>query len=134
MIHTFDSHYRGPCRQERAEQIDAISWLVVHYPAEFALIFHAPNESAGNAFHHSIRAKEGVKAGVFDIIHLGGTDQWRAGCFEMKRLDRTKSKVSAEQKAWGEAADSRGCFVAICYGFEEFKKAWLFYLSGLRSE
>ena len=133
MIRTYDSHFRGPCRTERAEQIDCISWLGYHYPAEFALIWHTPNESSGNAFHHSLRVKEGVKAGVPDIIHVGGTDIWRAGLFELKRLDRTKSRLSDEQKAFLEAADARGCFSAVCYGFEQFKVAWIEYLSGLRS-
>ena len=133
MIRTYDSHFRGHCRTERAEQIDCISWLGYHYPAEFSLIWHTPNESSGNAFHHSLRVKEGVKAGVPDIIHIGGTEIWRAGLFELKRQDRTKSRLSDEQKAFLEAADARACFAAVCYGFEQFKVAWLEYLSGLRS-
>ena len=129
MIHTYDSHYRGPCRQERAEQIDCMSWLSYNYPAEYALTFHVPNESRGTPMHYAMRAKEGVKAGVPDIIHLGGTAKWRCGLFELKRLDRTKSRVSDEQTYFLEAADSAGSFVAICYGFEQFKLAWLDYLS-----
>lgn len=128
MIRTYDSYYRGPCRAERAEQIDAISWLAHNYPDHYALTFHVPNESAGNAFHYAIRAKEGVKAGVPDIIHLGGTYRWRAGLFELKRCDATKSRLSKDQRDFLEAADARGCFAAVCYGFEEFKKAWQDYL------
>jgi hypothetical protein len=133
MIKVYGGLHRGPCRTERAEQIDAISWLTYHYPVEATLTFHAPNETAGNAFHHAMRAKEGVKAGVPDIIHLGGTDVWRAGLFEMKRLDRTKSRLSDEQREFLESASERGCFAAVCYGFEAFKEAWIFYMSGLRS-
>ena len=133
MIRIYDSGFRGKCRTERAEQIDCISWLAYNYPAEFALSWHTPNESSGNAFHHSLRVKEGVKAGVPDIIHIGGTDVWRAGLFELKRLDRTKSRLSDEQRAFLSSADERGCFAAVCYGFENFKIAWTEYLSGLRS-
>ena len=133
MIRTYDSGFRGKCRTERAEQIDCISWLGYHYPAEFALCFHCANETLGTKMHYAMRAKEGVKAGVPDIIHIGGTDVWRAGLFELKRLDRTKSRLSDEQRAFLEAADARGCFAAVCYGFENFKVAWLEYLSGLRS-
>ena len=133
MIRLYDSGFRGECRTERAEQIDSISWLAYNYPEEFALSWHTPNESSGNAFHHSLRVMEGVKAGVPDIIHIGGTDVWRAGLFELKRLDRTKSRISDEQRAFLESADARGCFAAVCYGFEQFKVSWLEYLSGLRS-
>lgn len=132
-IRTYDSHYRGPCRVEKAEQIDCISWLGYHYPAEFALCFHVPNESRGTQMHYAMRAKEGVKAGVPDIIHIGGTDLWRAGLFELKRLDRTKSRLSDEQRDFLEASDARGCFSAVCYGFDQFKVAWIDYLSCLRS-
>lgn len=128
MVRIYNSGHKGDCRSERAEQIDCISWLSFNYPDEYALIFHCPNESAGNAFHHSMRHKEGVKPGIPDIIHLGGTDQWRSGLFELKRLDARKSKVSAEQKAILELADARGSFAAICYGFECFKLAWIDYL------
>lgn len=78
--------------------------------------------------HYAMRHKEGVKAGIPDIIHLGGTDVWRSGLFELKRLDARKSKVSAEQKAILELADARGSFSAVCYGFEQFKLAWIDYL------
>lgn len=128
MIHTYDSHHRGACRSERAEQIDAMSWLAYNYPDHYRLCFHVPNESAGNAMHYAMRHKEGVKAGVPDIIHLGGAGSWRCGLFELKRLDRTKSRVSHEQTAFLEAAAEAGCFAAVCYGFEQFKVAWLDYL------
>lgn len=127
-IKVYGGEYRVACRSERAEQIDAISWLAYNYPAEYALCFHVPNESAGNAMHYAMRHKEGVKAGVPDIIHLGGSGKWRCGLFELKRLDRTKSRVSHEQTAFLEAAAEAGCFAAVCYGFEMFKVAWLEYL------
>lgn len=133
VVRAYDSHFRGPCRTERAEQIDCISWLGYHYPVEFALVFHCANETRGTQMHYAMRHKEGVKAGVPDIIHIGGTEIWRAGLFELKRMDRTKSRLSHEQKAFLEDGDARGCFSSVCYGFEQFKVAWLDYLSGLRS-
>lgn len=128
MIRIYDSGFRGDCRREKAEQIDCISWVSFNYPDEFKLTFHPENESMGNAAHHSMRIKEGVKAGIPDIIHLGGTDKWRSGLFELKRLDARKSKVSAEQKVILELADERGSFAAVCFGFEQFKLAWIDYL------
>lgn len=125
MIHIFDSHYRGPCPTERVEQINAMSWQELAYPDRAPLCFHVPNESRGTAAHHQIRRKEGVKAGVSDIIDLSCSVP---GVFEMKRLDRTKSKTLQSQKDFLAAADAKGHFVAICYGFLQFKLAYIEYV------
>lgn len=124
MIRIYDSGYRGDCRNERAEQIDSISWLAFNFPERFPLIFHCPGETKASPQHMQMRAKEGVKAGPPDIIDLGGI----VGLFEMKRLDRTKSKLSKDQKTFLQAGDDTGHFAAIVYGFEQFKLAYADYL------
>lgn len=123
-IHTYDSHYRGPCRTERCEQIDSMGWLEKHHPDRWKLIFHCPNEVKASAQYMQMRKKEGVKAGVSDIIDFG---QIR-GAFELKRLDRTKSRVTKEQREFLQEVADTGGFAAICYGFDEFKKAYADYL------
>lgn len=128
MIRIYDSGYRGDCRAERMDQIDAISWLAFNHPERFPLIFHCPGETKAKPQHMQMRAKEGVKPGVPDIIDLGGV----VGLFEMKRLDRTKSKVSKEQMDILGKAAAQGHFAAICYGFAEFKLAYADYLEFVR--
>ena len=128
MIHIYDSNYRGECRSERCEQIDSISWLAFNYPERFPLIFHCPGETKASPQHMQMRAKEGVRAGVPDIIDLGSV----VGLFELKRLDRTKSRLSKDQGRFLEAADDAGHFVAICYGFSEFRRAYADYLEFVR--
>lgn len=130
MIRTYDSGYRGDCRTERCEQIDSISWLAFNYPERFPLIFHCPGETKASPQHMQMRAKEGVRAGVPDIIDLGGI----VGLFELKRLDRTKSKVSREQREFLENGVDAGHFTAICYGFEQFKLAYADYLAFIASK
>jgi hypothetical protein len=130
MIRIYDSNYRGECRTERCEQIDCISWLKHNYPERWPLIFHCPGETKASPQHMQMRAKEGVKAGPPDIIDL---DRW-PGLFELKRLDRTKSKVSKEQKEFLLAGDSNGHFAAIVYGFDQFKLAYADYLSFIASK
>lgn len=125
MIRIYDSGYRGDCRTERCEQIDSISWLSFNYPERFPLIFHCPGETKASPQYMQMRAKEGVRAGVPDIIDLGGV----VGLFELKRLDRTKSKVSREQREFLENGVDAGHFTAICYGFEQFKLAYADYLA-----
>lgn len=130
MIRIYDSGYRGECRNERAEQIDCISWLKHNYPDRWPLIFHCPGETKASPRHMQMRAKEGVKAGPPDIIDL---DRW-PGLFELKRLDRTKSKVSKEQKDFLLVGAERGHFAAIVYGFEQFKMAYADYLAFIASK
>lgn len=121
VVRIYDSGYRGPCKSERCEQIDAMSWQEFNYPDRAILCFHPANESMGTAKHHELRRKEGVKPGVSDIIDLSGCV---VGIFEMKRLDRTKSKTSKAQKDFLAAGDAAGHFVAICYGASQFMLAY----------
>lgn len=129
MTKIYDSGYRGECRSERMEQIDAISWLSFNYPDRFSLVFHCPSETKAKPQYMQMRAKEGVRAGVPDIIDLGEI----VGLFEMKRLDSVKSKVSPEQRAFLANATLAGHFAAVCYGFEEFKRAYADYLAFVES-
>lgn len=125
MIHIYDSHYRGECRSERCEQIDAMTWQAFNYSDRAPLCFHVANEARGTAAHHHLRQKQGVKPGVPDIIDLSCSVP---GLFEMKRLDRTKSSVSRHQKSFLASADAKGHFVAICYGYEQFQLAYAYYV------
>jgi len=132
MIHTYGHRTPGKCRSETAEQMDCMSWLECHYPDRAGLCFHPSNETTvdkrkpGWAMHLEKRRRMGVKKGAPDIIDLWGTDRWRSGVFELKALN---GKATKEQVEFLESADARGSFCAICYGFEEFKKAWLDYLA-----
>lgn len=126
MTRTYGGTYRGPCRSEDCEQIDFMSWLEVHHPERYPLCFHVPNEIRASAQYMQKRKKMGVKPGVADTVDTNGPV---IGFFEMKRLDRTKSKVSKDQRDFLAAADARGHFTAICYGCEAAKEAYADFLS-----
>ena len=128
IIHIYNSHYRGPCRSEDCEQIDSMGWLERNHPERWPLIFHCPNETRASPQYMQKRQKMGVKAGVSDIIDFG---QIR-GAFELKRLDGSKSKASRDQLAFLQATSDSGGFAAICYGFEEFKRAYADFLEFAR--
>lgn len=130
VIRVYDSGYRGECRREEYEQIDCASWLEFNHPDRWPLIFHSPNETKATAHYMQKRQKMGVKPGVPDIIDAGGV----VGLFELKRLDRTQSKVSKEQKEFLQAGADAGHFVAVCYGFEQFKRAYADYLEVVRQK
>lgn len=126
MIHTYNPNHRGPCRSERMEQIDAMGWLEKQYPDRWPLIYHVPNETRASPQHMQMRRKEGVKAGVPDIIDANGPV---TGFFEMKRQDSSKSRLSPDQRAFLELAAEKGHFCAVCYGFESFKQAYADFLA-----
>ncbi len=123
-IQIYDSGFRGRCRTERCEQIDCMGWLEKNHPDRWPLIFHVPNETRGTASHMQMRKKEGVKAGVSDIIDFSAV----RGAFELKRLDRTQSRVTKEQRDFLQQVADSGGFAAICYGFEQFRLAYSDYL------
>lgn len=124
MIRTYDSHYRGECRQEWLEQIDCMGWLEYNHPERWPLCFHTPNEVKANAQYMQKRQKMGVRPGVADIIDFGAI----RGAFELKRVDKSKCKISVEQRAFLKSVDESGGFAAIVYGFQEFKRAYADYL------
>jgi len=125
MTRTYGGTYRGECRSETCEQIDCMGWLEHNHPERFALCFHTPNETKASAQYMQKRQKMGVKPGVPDVIDLAGPVP---GLFELKRLDRAKSKLSNEQRDFLTAADARGHFTAVCYGFSAFKEAYAEFL------
>lgn len=128
MIRIYDSGYRGDCRQEWAEQIDAMGWLEFNHPDRWPLCFHVPNEIKASPQYMQKRQKMGVKSGVSDIIDFGLI----RGAFELKRLDKSKCSVSKEQRDFLKAVDESGGFAAIVYGFEQFKLAYADYLEFVR--
>jgi hypothetical protein len=128
MIRIYDSNYRGECRVETIEQIDCASWLQYNYPDRWQLIWHTPNETKATASYMQKRQKMGVKSGVSDIIDFGLV----RGAFELKRLDKSKCKVSKDQREFLAAVDASGGFAAIVYGFEQFKLAYADYLKFVR--
>lgn len=120
-IRIYGGDYRGECRTERCEQIDAMGWLEKNHPERYPLIFHVPNETKANAQHMQMRAKQGVKAGVADIIDFGEV----RGAFELKRQDSRKSRLSPQQREFLQSVADSGGFAAVCYGSEEFKRAYV---------
>ncbi|MNQ42911.1 hypothetical protein D3C85_566230 [compost metagenome] len=105
-----------------------MGWLEFNHPDRWPLIWHTPNETKATASYMQKRQKMGVKAGVGDIIDFGRI----RGAFELKRLDKSKCKVSKDQRDFLQATDDSGGFAAIVYGYEQFKLAYADYLEFVR--
>lgn len=121
----YDDAAKGYCRHEVSEQIDAMAWLKEFYPDARKLTFHVPNESDSKPQHRASLQQQGVTSGVSDTITLWGP----GAAFEMKRLIKSKSCVSKEQRDFLANAVAQKKFAALCYGASAFKQAWVDYLA-----
>lgn len=126
-IWVFDSGYRGDCPKEETDQISYGLWMQHHFPD--VLWFHVPNETGTRSGPQFIekRRRMGVRSGVSDNVILTRGINHKCGLIELKRRDKTKSKVSKSQNQVLEEAIAEGHFGAIAYGLEGIKKATLFY-------
>ena len=128
MIEIYDSGYRGPCRHEDAEHIDCVAWVRYHYPEHAKLILHPVNESKVPAQYRGKLSKMGLLPGVSDLILLYPATGHPYAMFELKRRDRTKSRLSTTQRGTLMAGDNVGAFASVCYGFDQFKIAFAKYI------
>lgn len=126
-IWVFDSGYRGDCPKEETDQISYGLWMQHSFPD--VLWFHVPNETGTRSGPQFIekRRRMGVRSGVSDNVILTRGINHKCGLIELKRRDKTKSKVSKSQNQVLEETIAEGHFGAIAYGLEEIKKATLFY-------
>lgn len=126
-IWVFDSGYRGECPLEETDQMAYGLWMQYRFPS--ALWFHVPNETGTKSGPQFVekRRKMGVRSGVSDNVILTNGVNHKCGLIELKRRDKTKSKVSLPQIEVLECAIAEGHFGAIAYGLEELKRATLFY-------
>lgn len=97
-----------------------IAWVRKHYPT--VLVFAIPNGEKRDPVTAKRLQEEGVLAGVPDLFIADG----RPGLFiEMK--EPMRGRVSTAQKEMLPALASAGYSVAVCYGYEEAKTAFLNY-------
>jgi hypothetical protein len=127
MIRIYDSGYRGKCRYEDAEHIDCVAWVRHHHLDMAKLLLHPANESMIPVQYRSKLSKLGLLTGASDLILLVPLCNHPYALFELKRRDRTKSRLSKAQRDVLTAADGVGAFASVCYGFEEFKRAFIEY-------
>ena len=126
-IRVFDSGYRGECPKEETDQIGYGLWMQHRFPD--VLWFHVPNETGTRSGPQFVekRRRMGVRSGVSDNVILTHGINHKCALIELKRRDKTKSKVSKSQTDVLEEAIVEGHFGAIAYGLDEIKKATLFY-------
>ncbi len=127
-VKVYDSGYRGDCVTEEIDQINSVSWFRYTYPEYHYLFFHPVNEGKIPVQYRAKLKKCGMLPGMSDCVLLVSSMEYPYALIELKRKDRTKSKISSDQRAVLNAAADGGAFAAIACGAEEFKKAVADYL------
>ncbi len=115
----YGGEYRGKCPVESAEQITVINYIRDICPN----VIHPRNEGKRTYNQTTKQKAEGLTVGASDIIIPGNP----AFVCELKRKDRTKSRVEPDQVDYLRESLQLGSFGCIAYGHEaaiEAFKEW----------
>lgn len=113
-------------------QESCVTWFRLQYPKLALLLFAVPNGGqrshrtmvrAGRVITYSPEAqqmrREGVTAGVADLILLTPRKGYASLCIEMKTEDKG-SKQRDSQKEWQQAAEAFGNKYVVCRTLDDF--------------
>lgn len=113
-----DPDFRGDCPSEAAEQITFFNEMRRKYPDTWGRIAtHIRNEGKKSPQQVRREKAEGMIKGASDII-VGGF------YCELKRRDRTRSKISPEQIEYLETINQLGFYGCIALGWEAAMEAF----------
>lgn len=112
----YDSGYRGPCPLEQIEQITMINYVRDYFPN----VIHPRNEGKRSYSKAAREKAEGLTPGASDIIIPARVPF----VCELKREDRTKSRLTKVQKKYLKICSALGCFACVAYGHHQAIKAF----------
>lgn len=112
--------------EESDTQCACVRWFRLQYPEFHPLLFAVPNGGARNLREGARLKREGVVAGVADLILLMPRGGFHALCIEMKTDEGHQSK---EQKAWQKAVEEQGAKYVVCRSFDDFYNVVTNYIS-----
>lgn len=119
---------KRPTPLEAAEQerlFQWAAWMGGQHP-ELALLFHIPNGGSRNKIEAANLKRQGVKAGVSDLMLPVARGRFYGLFIEMKA---GKNKATEKQLAFLDAVQKQGYAAIICYSAEEAAEALLKYLT-----
>ena len=110
-----DVSWRGNCPTETVEAVTFFSFVRRQWPNDIGLIAtHIKNEGKRRNGQANWDKAQGMIKGASDIIIPGRV----TFTCELKRRDHTKSKISAAQIEYLEAAQANGAFACVALGWE----------------
>lgn len=98
-------------------QSSCVSWFDLQYPKLSPLLFAVPNGGSRNKLEAVNLKRQGVKAGVADLILLFPRGGHGALLIEMKY---GKGRQRDTQKSWQRTAEAAGYRYVICRTLDEF--------------
>lgn len=116
---------RGSSPKEHVVQVDAIAHTRYHHPGK--IVFHAVNEGDIKVQYRQKLIEAGMLAGIPDVLILYPSGIWHGAAIELKRENKSDSKVSDNQKQVLQDLRDAGYFTALAWGFEQYKKALQYY-------
>ena len=107
-------------KEEERLQVSCVNWFDYQYPQFRQLLFAVPNGGSRNKIEAANLKKQGVRAGVSDLVFLYPSFRYSFLCIEFKTI---KGKQSDEQKHFETLIDgqTQGLY-KIIRSFEEFKE------------
>lgn len=118
---------KKPGHEESQLQQLCVAWFRSEFPAIAPLLIAVPNAARRNARTGAILKREGLTAGVADLILLVGRGEYHSLCIEMK-THRKGSGQSDKQIEWEQVAEENGNKYVVCRDLEDFKITVLNYL------
>lgn len=115
--------------EESKLQQSCITWFRLQYPLLSKLLFAVPNGSRRDVVTGATLKREGVVAGVADLILLIPKKGYASLCIEMKYGGNGQSE---SQKEWQRLAEAAGNKYVLCRSLEEFVRAVRHYLDKTR--
>lgn len=110
---------------EAGLQKACVEWFGLQFPKLAPLLFHVPNGGSRNVIEAANLKRQGVRAGVADLILLFPKGGHGSLCIEMKYK---KGRQRDSQKNWQRIAKAAGNKYVICRSLDEFMKEVKNYL------
>lgn len=114
--------------KEAQEQRYLFQWAQYHEQkySELKLLFHVPNGGRRDKREAASLKRQGVKAGVPDLVLCSAHGGYFGLYIELKA---GKNKTSEKQNEWIDALSQQGYCVKVCYGWRDAADTLENYLS-----
>ena len=114
---------------ESGHQEALFSWAAyrTEIMPELQYMYHVPNGGKRDKATAAVLKRQGVKAGVPDIMLPAARAGYHGLYIELKV---GKNRTSSNQKKWLKSLNAQGYKAVVCYGFNEATSMILRYLEG----
>jgi hypothetical protein len=129
LVKAYKKHNNRIIPSEHTQQSLLIEWsqLVEKQYPELRLLYAVPNGGLRSARTAAALKREGMKAGVPDLVLPVARRHWHSLYLELKA---GSGRLSENQKRWIDLLSEQGNLAAVAYSFEEAKGILVDYLEG----